>query len=105
MCLTEVQDVAKIAPVEENFKDILGAVLRGSSLIQTHLKKGRLGKPALLLIPLAIIANSFAEQIAYAQFRSELDELRSEFSNLRDNFRDAIVSQVAIDVGMSPNAP
>ncbi|KAI9460313.1 hypothetical protein HD554DRAFT_1594164 [Boletus coccyginus] len=41
-CLTEVQDVAKISPVKENFKEILRAVLWGSSFIQTHLKKGRL---------------------------------------------------------------
>ncbi|KAI9568924.1 hypothetical protein HD554DRAFT_2328447 [Boletus coccyginus] len=41
-CLTEVQDMAKISPVKENFKEILGAVLRGSSFIQIYLKKSRL---------------------------------------------------------------
>ncbi|KAI9573161.1 hypothetical protein HD554DRAFT_2326001 [Boletus coccyginus] len=40
MCLTEVQDMGKISLVKENFKEILGAVLRGSTFIQIYLKKG-----------------------------------------------------------------
>ena len=105
MCLTEVQDVAKIAPVEENFKDILRAVLQGSSFIRTHLGRGRLGRSPVLLIPLAIVANSFAEQIVAAQFRSELDGLKSKFSELQGNFNRAILTQLVKDAGMSPNAP
>ena len=105
MCLVEVQDVAKILPVKENVEDILEAMLRGSSFIQTHLKNGHLGKSPVLLIPLAIVANSFAEQIADGQFRSELDELKWEFSDLRNNFEGAIVNQNLINPSMSPNTP
>jgi len=102
MCLAEVQDVAKISPVKENFKKILGAVLWGSSFIQIYLRKHRLRKSPVFLIPLAIVANFLTEQIADAQFRSELDGLKLEFCSLRDDFKDVIASQIAIDVGMSP---
>ena len=95
--------MAKISSLKEIFKEILGAVLRGSSFIQIYLKEHRLGKSPIFLVPLAIVTNLFAEQIADGQFRSDLDAMESEFSNLRDNFKDAIASQVAI--GMSPNAP
>jgi len=105
MCLTEVQDVAKIAPVEENFKNILRAVLQGSGFIQTHLGRGRLGRSPVLLIPLTIVAHSFAERIVAAQFRLELDELKLKFSKLQGNFNSAILTQLAKDDGMSPNAP
>ncbi|KAI9454718.1 hypothetical protein HD554DRAFT_320937 [Boletus coccyginus] len=86
MCLTEVQDVAKISPVKKNFEDILGAVLRGSSFIQDYLKKDR------------------PRQIVAAQFRSELDGLKLEFSELRNTFKDAIASQTLINTDAMVNA-
>ncbi|KAI9570642.1 hypothetical protein HD554DRAFT_2170236 [Boletus coccyginus] len=103
--LMEIQDMVKISPIKENLKDILEVMLERSNFIQTHLKRCCLHKTPILLILrlLAIVTKSFVKQIAVVQFRSKLDVLQSVFSKLRDNFKDAIASQIAIDIDAIAN--
>jgi len=77
LCLTDVQYAAKIKPVKKVFVNILKTILEAASFIDGHLKRNRLAR------------------ITSAQFRTELDNFTSQFGRLREDYRDAILTQIA----------
>jgi hypothetical protein len=49
-------------------------------------------RPAILII-------LYPVRLTSAQFRSTLDDFNSRFERLRENYKDAMLTQIAVDVG------
>jgi hypothetical protein len=96
LCLVDIRYAARIAPVKENFTEIIKAVLDAASFIDSHMKKKRLGEENhCALLPNLTL---FLERFNSAQFRTTLDNFKSQFSRLRENYKDVMLTQIVVVV-------
>jgi hypothetical protein len=95
-CLTDVRYAARIAPAKASVLEILKAVLEAANFVDDYLMKNRLG--VYILLHSDIYLMLCPAKFTSAQFRATLDDFTSQFRRLRDNYKDAMLTQIVIDV-------